>query len=62
MASVSILQRLNQRAKQAESMIAALKKQIEIIRQNAGLRHSELYSFLYKICMLDIKHVHDVIS
>ena len=43
MASGSILKRLNQRAKQAESMIEALKKQIEIIRQNAGLRYSELY-------------------
>ena len=53
MASVSILKRLNQRAKQAESMIAALKKQIEIIRQNAGLRHSELYSFFTGACFIN---------
>lgn len=39
MASASVLQRLTQRAKQAESMIAALKQQIENIRQNAGFHY-----------------------
>nr|XP_022325690.1 aminoacyl tRNA synthase complex-interacting multifunctional protein 1-like [Crassostrea virginica] len=49
MASVSILQRLNQRAKQAESMIAALKKQIEIIRQNAAIAISKPEEDLLKL-------------
>nr|XP_011452765.2 aminoacyl tRNA synthase complex-interacting multifunctional protein 1 [Crassostrea gigas] len=41
MASASVLQRLTQRAKQAESMIAALKQQIENIRQNAAITVSK---------------------
>ncbi|XP_048779172.2 aminoacyl tRNA synthase complex-interacting multifunctional protein 1-like isoform X2 [Ostrea edulis] len=37
MASASVLSRLNQRAKQAESMITDLKQQIAILRQNAAI-------------------------
>ena len=36
MASASVLQRLNQRAKEAEHMITELKGQIENLRQTAG--------------------------
>lgn len=41
MASASVLQRLNQRAKQAESIITELKQQIEILRQNAAVTISK---------------------
>lgn len=36
MASASVLQRLNQRTKEAENIISELKGQIENLRQSAG--------------------------
>ena len=41
MASASVLQRLNQRAKEAEHMITELKGQIENLRQTAAISISK---------------------
>jgi hypothetical protein len=46
MASASVLQRLNQRAKEAEHMITELKGQIENLRQTAGTFFSDKNIFL----------------
>jgi uncharacterized protein with GYD domain len=47
MASASVLQRLNQRAKEAEHMITELKGQIENLRQTAG--HHDIAEILLKL-------------
>ena len=36
MASASVLQKLTQRAREAEEMIGQLKQQIELVKQTAG--------------------------
>ena len=36
MASASVLQKLSQRARDAEEMIGQLKQQIELVKQTAG--------------------------